>query len=743
MQRAVAVAMGWGALAVCFSPVFAQEPAPALDLADGSSADRTVTITLQRASLDAELRIENRSNNRLHVRIVTTPLRGTDGQAVTTTWQRHADGTWVGVSGEPFELRPYEPLDLAMRAELARAGTYTSQVSLFSREQPNGAEQHQRTIALTVNREMPTLDDLIMTPAPLLTDKLIPFLGRDIALRLPLQNTTAAPQELRMPVLTEVVRDFTADLSYAVELRDVAVESSCPASDGEISLSPDGVCAVTFTIPGIRQAGSYSAKVAVAGSDGGRKESLLLFDIRLHWAWAAVVVLAGIFAGGLITTWRTRGREQYLRLEETAELVTELEALRARAASLGLEAAVDATLAGARRVRAKIIAGRADDVVADLSQSRERAVALANWLGIETTCRELEAIDVALLLPKLEAVRGAFGVQAFAKDEVERQLGELREELVLARRRTGLRRKYLSMARSRALLPYLREAGDPAVARAAEEADEALKQVGTLLAGSGTQTLQAIAEAEIAFRAGVEGLVGAAATYVRTLTGSGRPPWFEEAAWNALIDDLDARAGQIEAGGDAGEVQARIESALLAYVRADAAALRSGAAARLAAETDATKKASWKALGVALDGLEVLQEPARLPQALRFLRAQASRYVELAGIAESHRESAASVAVTTPELSVLEPDWPVPWFVRGTDPPATISRRRILLDWVINACVAVLLVLAALQILWVPNATWGSFGDVITAFLAGAAVYSGLGTMLQQWTGQVRQGWGK
>jgi hypothetical protein len=92
--------------------------------------------------------------------------------------------------------KPYEPLDLAGRAQLVSAGTCTSQVSLFSQERPDGPERHQRTIALTANRELQPLDDLIVTPAPLLTDKLIPFVGRDLALRLPLQtgdNQPAAP----------------------------------------------------------------------------------------------------------------------------------------------------------------------------------------------------------------------------------------------------------------------------------------------------------------------------------------------------------------------------------------------------------------------------------------------------------------------------------------------------------------------------------------------------------------------
>jgi hypothetical protein len=59
---------------------------------------------------------------------------------------------------------------------------------VFALERPNGPERHQRTIALTLNRELQTFDDPITTPAPRLTDPLIPFVGRDLALRHPLQT---------------------------------------------------------------------------------------------------------------------------------------------------------------------------------------------------------------------------------------------------------------------------------------------------------------------------------------------------------------------------------------------------------------------------------------------------------------------------------------------------------------------------------------------------------------------------
>ena len=736
MWHAVAVGVAMAALAAGSLPAYTQASEPALDLAGGSAADRTVTVTLQRASLDAGLRIENRSDKRLQVRIVATALRGTDGQTVATTWERRANGAAVEVSGEPFELDPHQPIELAVRAALVRVDTYAAEVSLFVAEPTGGQERRERTIALTVDRQVPTLDDLITTPAPLLIDKRIPLVGQDIALRLPLRNTTTVPRELRAPVLTEVVRKFNADQSYAVELRGVATEASCGGSDGKISISPDGVCAVTFTIPGIRQAGAYTATVAVAGSDGGKKESQLQFVVRLHWAWAGLTVLAGILAGGLITTWQTRGREQYLRLEDTAELVTRLEALQARAAPLGVASVVDVTLADTHGLRARILAGRDGDPVAELSALRGRASALANWLDIEMRCRELDAVDVTALQEKLNAVRNVLGdgAQPFNKDEVDRQLKELRDELPLAQRRTGLRRRYLTMARSSALLPFLREVNDPALAEAAKNADETLKRVGTLLASSGTNlaSAPAIEDAEAAFRTGVEGLVNAAATYLRMLTSSGRRPWFEPTVWQAVLDDLSARASQIRVGGDAPEVQGRIESALLAYVRADAAALRSGAAAQRSAETDATKKADWEALAAALDGLEVLEEPARLPEALRLLRAQERRYIELAAIPEAEAAGLPIGAEAAPELSGVGFDWPVPWFVGKTDPPETISRRRQWLDWVVNIALAVVLALVGVQTLWVPNASWGSVGDVLTAFIAGAAVYSGIGAMVQQ-----------
>lgn len=102
----------------------------------------------------------------------------------------------------------------------------------------------------------------------------------------------------------------------------------------------------------------------------------------------------------------------------------------------------------------------------------------------------------------------------------------------------------------------------------------------------------------------------------------------------------------------------------------------------------------------------------------------------LAGAVKAAQTAAltsASMAVAT-DAGTIDP--PTFRLFTGRETRAALLRKRTLFDFAAAAALFLFFCLTAITVLWIPNPVWGSVGDHVVAFIAGAAAFGGLAGQL-------------
>ncbi len=711
---------------------------PSVEVTGAATADQTISLTPDRPSIDTTLRLRNKGEAG-DVRIVVTPLRDISGGEAKTTWTL-VDGpkpsVLVNGAGVTVTLGADAVLTLGLQATLDEAAKpYTAQVTVLAPPTPD--EKPLRTIAVSVTRQLkPLASDVVLTQVSIQIDKTWPFVGQDVTLHATLRNPTGGPLDLRLPVLADVVSGTTPPLS--LETKDIAAAlPTCPARGKLVTLPIDQVCPLLFTIPDIVGAGSYIGKLVVTGADGGQKTADLPFSVRLHWFWAVLTTMIGGLLGASVTMWRTHGRADYVALGQAAGITADLEALRGRAAAMQLAALVDPALVAVRKVRSDIYAGQEKDPVAALAGLQARVTQIGSWLELEAATRDLSGIDREDLSDLLHQLHGVLAQQPLDTAAVDKQLAALRSALDRDWTLTRLRK---AGELGHVLVPLIDAlAAMPKDELKAVDAHDKWEALEKTLAGADAQHLD---DAEIGkFGADLKAASTAAVTvsqrFILRLLGGGRPFWFiDDAGWNAMQTTARRRLTSLSTSATLSDQLDIITAALDAVLAAMLPRLQ----AAVAAAADSTNESDKTTLAAIAEALRAA-EPAiagTIGEAFAVLVIQERRFADLAHAASvlAPPKTEAAEASTAP-AAVLAPEFPLPRFIPATASAATVRRIVSTVDMFVFVTTLLAFGVVAVQILWIPNQSWGSIGDVIAAILAGAGAYGGLGPTIQQWAGQV------
>jgi hypothetical protein len=724
------------ALFVLISHTRAVAAGPTFDLAEAGAADSSITFTIDRPGLDATVRIANKGDAG-KLRIVSTPLQAPDGQVVETQWTLLSAGKTLQ-PGDPLPVAARGTIDVRMKASLGRPGRHVTRLTLYM-VPDSGAEVLQRTIAVVVERQTKTLnEDLITSPAPPLVDKALPLLSTDATVRIGLRNSAGGTLELRPPVLLEVTRTVSGTQVASLELGDIQPTHSCPGPAGVISLSADDVCMASFKIPNVPSAGAYTAKISVSGLHGGRRQADVAFNVRLHWIWAALLVLAGIVVGGFITSWRTRGRELFRDLAEVATLQRRLDQIREPAKARSLDWVVGEVQDDVVKLRSEIYTGAATQVAESIQRLRVRVAQLSNWLALESAFVELDLQEQRAVNDDLKALRDLLANRVLASStQVDEKLNGLRERIARARKWTGIRRDRAVLAKR--VLPPVRVLSQitPELDQLRQVADANLQTLNGLIAAreagqiaDNDEEVKKAGDALLAAVAAFLGLAEATLKHDRV-----KPAWIPPEARTSLAAGLDALQSRAVDAMTADS----LESALDRYVHAAIGGLR-------AAATDQAQNAT----GAKLKNLQSIVTAlgtvagADLTETIKLYVEQSEAFQAATALpAADAASSPPSPPATTPapeaRSDALAIEWNLAWLVPENAPPERVARLARTIELVVDLAIMFVLSIVAVQTLWVPNPSWGALGDLMTAFLVGAAAYAGIGTAIQQWTTQLQR----
>lgn len=234
----------------------------------------------------------------------------------------HAPEELADNTAKPVPLPVGGQVELAIEATLRDLGTYTASVSITEKEsvRPLGVKIVRQRMSLAAD----AID--AVTPQPLNatygTDQRVPFVVR---------NDNNHALKVDAPVLVRITQIFAGPVqrtriaSSTIDCIPKLVAGS-PARTLEIAAKGVKNCELVLQQP--LGAGSYEARVGIAGETIERVEKVIAFSARAP-AWLAFALLfAGALVGGLISVWQTSGRrfvEQKSRLLALSERLAGIE----------------------------------------------------------------------------------------------------------------------------------------------------------------------------------------------------------------------------------------------------------------------------------------------------------------------------------------------------------------------------------------------------------------------------------
>jgi hypothetical protein len=706
-------------------------PVPVLRVA-GAAEPAGVKLTCNEPRLRHLFRIESVNQAPVEaLQVSVAPLVGPTSTQVPVTWK--VDGR---PGGKPVAVPGLGAVEVEVSAPLILTGAYAGLLTLVYADR-------RETVSFTVTRARPPLAVEVLG---LEAARATSCCGRgDATLWLTVSAGEGQDVTLDPPALTALALKGANQAKSQSTFDRLAVLTE----DGEDCPDPLTVKAGTtvrlkLIVRGLRDTGEHTGTVRLAASDAqpiDRPVTILMKDSG--WVAGGLIFL-GVSFSFLIRLWVRTGQPYLLRVQRAQDLLAELNQADGQA---GLE---DAERAVLRRLRERVdeVAGSLtrgsasgadatlDDVAAKLGLFRtwveaRRLVDAVQPATIAGPFREiLRAVEGVLLSPAGEGVDDARkklkDLPAQVEDAVKRDLADRIQavEREVAAQRT-------------ALPPDLADRLDREVVAPLAEARRH--------ADAGDRD-QARALLETARRADARLL---ADQLKRELTAAARPAWFAQAAWDAMLAQVNAYADQALQAAGADEAVTHYQRAYRLYLNSLAVQLRTEIdqlADQINHERtfdDATKKGFLDRLAPLIPRLDGVREKAAADTpASRLAGVREYRAVEavVSQVAQEVSQAVGGTLAATGAAGATQAALPagggLPGIAVGGALPAVSappSQRRIslarvgtilrVLSWAFQPLVLLIAVLLGLRLLWVDDPTWGGWTAYLNAILWGLGLH--------------------
>jgi len=639
------------------------------------------------------------------------------GQQLPTRW------SWIGAPPKAIDLQT--PAEILVEAPLPAPNMYSTSIEIvYAFKDATGREfTSPLRVPLRVERTAgspPALGtELPVTAAAGDTVEVTMLAGPATAsIALMLRATGATPVTIdKATPLTAPRRAASGQLVKD----DAVVTVKLPLP---VQLPRDEVRKVPIEVSGLDDPGIYEGRVLFASSQtGATKEISFTLLVKRSW-WIALALIAI----GVLVSWRTRRWLQRGRMLAFAR--RDLGRLRD-----ALVRIVASELGDTERNAAGAITRRVNELLRDLEDPRQageleltvaRLWKRVSLLQAVVDARRLVALLVALLPPDkrrdlsltLETIASALG-----RDLDDAGLKFQEDALQALDLEKTLRAAVLDLANTLRERLNARSDAHPECSGCWEEvrgylaaADEALKH-------------DRVYEARSSLVTGYRVFTKQLGKLLREFVAS-PPPSVETTDWQIVRGDLDGILEKLDQSADVEQAVELHARALTRFLRAAAPAL--AAAARDEAQDSSPAKAEFEELAKRAGALLAQVTP----DADDVYRAILAQHVRLVAITPKPKRPIRFDDGTHP---VGAPPAMPAGLERTTEPPvdARLPALRTLLpstevlaariqasNYAADIVLFVLAVLSGLQILWIGNATWGSQGDLLAAFLWGAGVHS-------------------
>lgn len=641
------------------------------------------------------------------------------GQQLPTRW------SWIG--GPPKAIDLYTPAEILVEAPLPAPATYSTSIEVvYSFKDATGKESTSPLrVPLRVERTAagpPALGtELPVTAAAGDTVEVTMLSGpatASVALMLRVTGATPVTIDKATP-LTAPRKGAGGQLVKNDAI--VTVKRGLP-----VEVPRDEVRKVELEVGGLDGPGTYEGKVLLASSQtGATKEISFTLLVKRSWWIALALIALGVLVSWRTRAWLQRGRVLALARRDLGRLRDAL--VRIVAGDIG----------DTERNAAGAITRRVNELLRDLEDARQAAeldtTVARVWKRVTLLQSVVDARRLVALLPPDKRGGPSLALETIAStlgrdldDAAQKAQEDALQALDLEK---TLRSAIIDLATTLRDRLNARSEAHPACSGCWEEvrgylaaADEALKH-------------DRVFEARSSLMTGYRVFTKQLGKLLRELAAE-PPPKVEATDWQIVPGELERILEKLDQSGDVEQAIELHARAVMRFLRAAAPAL--AAAARDEAQELSLAKAEFEELAKRADAL-LAQPTPDADDVYREIRAQHVRLVHTTprprkppdmgtGI---HETGAAPAAPAAPAaFAALE---------RMIQPPvdARLSALRRLLPSTETlaarikasnrAADIVLFVLAALtglQILWIGNATWGTEGDLLAAFLWGAGVHS-------------------
>ncbi len=354
------------------APAIAAEAPLVIELPGQPPAVQQQSLRAPLPTVDAEIRLRNTATDpkeKRTFRLGGLLVRKSDGLARPAEWRR------VSTPTESDTIDPGTELTLRLAAELPLPGSYEVAIDSFApRADGTPGETADRRIQITVERGGGEIaSDFLAAALPVQSGW--PALHADHIL-IKLHNSGTEPAYFEQPqVLAFYAKNGDAQTNLPVGTPPHIDSSACPSP-----LAPKTSCSATLFVKSRPTPGEYGIEIGVAGVNGGWSTVNQVLRVRAPLLLAFLAIALGTICGAVVQYWRTQG----------SALVAGFIRIRAQRDQLTKFAPADA---------APIIAANRDTVTRDLDRLADQCQAGSDVTAkLDETENRIDRLEVAAAL---------------------------------------------------------------------------------------------------------------------------------------------------------------------------------------------------------------------------------------------------------------------------------------------------------------------------------------------------------
>lgn len=603
-----------------------------------------------------------------------------------------------------------QPANLSVTATFPKPGTYTSELSYV-------IAGKRVTTRVEVTVVIPALGLQAVGTSAVRGETDAPAI-----VRLSLRETASRSWRLSEPrVHSAAIRSGSKTFQVGARVTSSRV-GGAPAGF-PLEVKPGKDVELDVEIGGLAGPGEYEGSLRLS-ADGATSIDVPFTVTLREPAWiAAFWIGGGALLSMLLRLWYGRWRQGLESRRALAELDERLAPLLARATGAEGRAVIQTLRARVGELQGQLAAGTAASLTTAVTRLNAKIPVAEAWLEADAMVARLPEGDARTTLRATLDKTAAVLASRTADDAAIATAGNELAELKLRERWRADTAAQLAKTRE-AVEAARKDAPAEVRAKLEQLVDPLLAEVARLFAADALEELtrpggtiaQVHTQLALALTAGLLARVDGA-----------KPEWIGQVEWNALADDVRAKAPAVGEAKTLGTVLAAYDAALLAYLVPAATALAKAARDAAPAARQrllAATERELEALAASLDAANVV--PADVRKLAAAFDAAVVEFPRLHRLSQGQSADTAKVTAASAGGGLPIAARPGTLAAPRFFSPSTVQGvNTALLVWGATASIALLAIaiVTGLNLLYVDDATWGGPKAHLIAFLWGLGLH--------------------